>query len=108
MSREQLPSWWRSSTPRADWADSGVGPTGRITLPSHLAWSGPTAEFELDEPAQLRLVYATVLREGTADDVRERLNPVVLTRIWNDLWLPQAVHDAWDAWIAERCERVAV
>jgi hypothetical protein len=108
MSPQGRPSWWRSSPPPDDWDDAAGVIAGRITLPLHLCWSGPTSSFYLNDPVQLRYVYATVLREGTANDVREWLNPTVLVRIWDDLWLPQAVHEVWDSWIAERRERVAV
>jgi hypothetical protein len=108
VSSEDVPSWWRSSTPPTDWRASADFKSGVVTLPLHLSWSGPTSSFDMDNPAELRVVYATVLREGTSDDVKEWLNPITLVAVWDSLWLPRAVHDAWDEWISERRSRVAV
>ena len=103
----EVPSWWRSSTPPADWDDGDGVNEGVVSLPLHLSWSGPSSLFDLDDPAELRVVYSTVLREGTSADVKQWLNPVTLVEIWDTLWLPRAVHEAWDGWIAERRSRAA-
>jgi hypothetical protein len=97
----ERPSWWRSATPPHDWDGVGRRRRGRVRLPEHLCWSGPKSEFDLGDTAELRFVYATVLREGSEADVREWINPRTLVEIWDSLWLPQAVHEAWDDWIAE-------
>lgn len=44
--------------------------------------------------------YQTVLREGTTRDVDEYLHLPTLLDVWDTLWLPAAVHDLWDRWIA--------
>ena len=81
---------------------------GRVTLPKHLSWSGPSSNFDLDDPAELCVVYATVLREGSQDDVREWIHQSTLLATWDSLWLPPAVPEAWDGWIQEHRVHVAV
>ena len=108
MSDVDKPSWWRSATPPVNWPTSGGKSRGRITLPDHLSWSGPTSTFDLDDPAELCVVYATVLREGSQDDVRTWIHQPTLLAIWDSLWLPPAVHEAWDGWIREHRLHVAV
>jgi len=68
----------------------------------------PTSVFDLDDPDQLRVVYAAVLREGSEVDVREWIHQPTLLRIWDTLWVPPSVHEAWDSWIGDRLERAAV
>lgn len=105
MSDVDKPSWWRSATPPLNRPTSGAKSRGRITLPDHLSWSGPTSTFDLDDPAELCVVYATVLREGSQDDVAPGY---ISRRCWDSLWLPPAVHEAWDGWIREHRLHVAV
>ena len=64
MSNVDKPSWWRSASPLLNWPTAGGKRRGRVALPEHLSWSGPSSTFDLDDPAELRVVYATVLREG--------------------------------------------
>ena len=94
------PSWWRSSTPPSNWSNVDGRRHGLVRLPEHLCWSGPSSDFDHEDLAELRVVYAIVLREGSADDVREWIHPVMLLEVWDSLWLPPAVHEAWDEWIA--------
>ena len=100
MKDNERSSWWRSSSPPADWSRSRAPRHGAIALPLHLYWSGPSSEFNLEEPAELRVVYSTVLREGSDEDVREWIHPTTLLDVRDSLWLPAAVHEAWDEWIA--------
>ena len=79
-----------------------------VTLPEHLWWSGPVASFDLDDPAALRIVYATVLREGSESDVVEWIHQPTLLAIWDSLWLPPAVHEVWDGWVREHRRHAAV
>ena len=74
-----------------------AGPTsGRVTLPKHLDWSEQRT-YNLDEPAELGLMYEVVLRESVAaDDLRRFLNAGILRRIWQRLFLPRQVHQAWE------------
>ena len=108
MIEMEKPSWWRSSVPPPNWSRSGGRWHGRVVLPEHLYWSGPTSAFDLNDPAELGVVYATVLREGSEDDVRDWIHPAPLLAIWDSLWLPPAVHEAWDEWIRAQRVHVAV
>ena len=108
MIQVERPSWWRSSTPPSNWSDVDGRWHGFVRLPEHLSWSGPASEFDLDDLAELRVVYATVLREGSDDDVREWIHPATLLDIWDSLWLPPAVHEAWDGWISAHRVHAAV
>ena len=108
MSEEERSSWWRSSKPPSEWSNLDGRRHGLVKLPEHLFWSGPSSEFNLDDAAELRVVYATVLREGSADDVRDWICPSTLLEIWGSLWLPPAVHEAWDEWIAAHRVHAAV
>ena len=93
-------SRWRSSEPPATW-DSSTGPsTGVVALPLRLYWSDEHSRFDLADEADRRLLYQTVLTEGTTDDVVAYLHLPMLVSIWRTLWLPVAVHEAWDDWIA--------
>ncbi len=74
----------------------GIPPTARRPGSSSCA-SGSTGPTVTDE-AERRLRYQTVLHEGTATDVVEYLHLPTLLAIWDTLWLPAAVHHAWDAW----------
>ena len=76
-------------------------PTGRITLPAHVAWSGQ-GELDLDDPDDRRYVYELVLTEGTADDVRTYVDPDILVTEWDDLRLAPHVRDQWGAWLRGR------
>ena len=67
---------------------------GRVTLPIHLKWSGPT-EYDLGDEEQRRLVYEVVLREGGEEDVRRFIDPEELLRLWSRLVLPTHVRAAW-------------
>jgi hypothetical protein len=61
--------------------------------------NGRQHSISLTSP-QCRLLYQIVLTEGSADDVQEFLDRATLLRIWDQLWLPAVVHDAWVAWVA--------
>lgn len=104
----ERPSWWRSSSPPSNWLSSDGRRHGHARLPEHLCWSGPEVDFNLDDPAELRVVYATVLREGSDDDVRAWIHPGTLLAVWDSLWLPPAVHESWDEWIAAQRVHAAV
>ncbi len=80
-----------------DTLDELAGPTsGRVTLPKHLDWS-EQGTYNLDEPAELGLLYEVVLREAMdTDDLRRYLDAGVLRRIWRRLFLPGYVHRLWE------------
>ena len=100
-------SRWRSSRPPVDWSPSTGRNAGTVKLPSHLYWSDDNNEFDLSDTAERDLLYRIVLAEGTEEDVRRYLHLSTLLRIWDELWLPPAVHEAWDAWV-EAHRRAAV
>ena len=74
--------------------------TGWATLPSHVAWSGQGA-LDLDDPTDRNYAYEILLAEGTADDIRAYVDPVLLAEAWDDLCLGPHVRDQWDAWMRE-------
>ncbi|MGH9226179.1 MAG: hypothetical protein ACRD2W_20880 [Acidimicrobiales bacterium] len=76
--------------------------SGRVRLPDHIAWSGPGADYDLDDRAQRAYVYEQVMREGTEDDVRHFIDVDELVALWPKLYLPPWVREAWARWIRER------
>ena len=95
----RLTSRWRSSEPPARW-EATSGPTGGVVeLPFHLYWSDDNNRFDLAKRARLRSMYQIVLTEGSTADVVAFVNRDVLLDVWDELWLSQAVHEAWDSWV---------
>ena len=80
---------------------SGAPATGRVTLPSHVAWSGQ-GELNLDDPADRNYAYEILLAEGTADDVRAFVDPGHLVESWDALCLAPHVRDQWGTWLRSR------
>ncbi len=74
------------------------GPThGLIVLDQRLDWSG-NAEYDLDDPGDVQVMYQTVLNEaGTADDLHRWLDRDTLRRLWPSLWLPGRLRALWQA-----------
>lgn len=99
-SSDRPTSRWRSSQPPVHWNSSTRPSAGVVELPLRLYWSDGHNRFDLGDESERRLLYQIVLTEGSANDVREFLDLATLLRIWDQLWLPAAVHDAWDAWVA--------
>ena len=75
--------------------------TGRVVLPSHIAWSYPH-EYDLDDRQQLRCAYERVMTEGLDDDVRSCIDLDVLLEVWDELWLSPHVRYAWSEWLRRR------
>lgn len=69
-----------------------------VTLPLRLEWSGPARSHDLSDPRELCHVYALVLREGTATDVRRYIDPDVLLSIWDAITLPANIRRPWVDW----------
>jgi hypothetical protein len=70
--------------------------TGMVELPLWLFWS-PDRTFDLDDPATLRWMYQTVLREAARPtDLADYLNGDTLAAVWPDLFLPRGVRQAWE------------
>lgn len=74
------------------------GPTsGVVELPHRMFWQ-PDRHVNLDNPALLRWMYETVLREAVAlEELRTWLDGSTLLRVWPDLYLPPWVRQAWMA-----------
>ena len=74
------------------------GPTnGKIVLPSRLYPDPAGQVFDLDEPWFLREVCQVVLTEAaSALDLATWLNAARLIEAWPDLYLPEAVRQAWE------------
>lgn len=80
-----------------------VGPdSGTVTLPWHIGW-GPHYAYDLADEADLLLMYERVIREAqAAADLRSYLNPDLLRRHWNALFLPAPARTAWQARLPHR------
>lgn len=72
--------------------------TGSVGLPARLFWSGPRprdVRWDLSDPRRLRDLYELVLVEGTIDDIRALVNGAALLELWNSMYLPPWVRNAW-------------
>ncbi len=79
-----------------DLADLRGPVSGTVELPLWLFWY-PDRTFDLDDPATLRWMYQTVLREASRPgDLTEYLNGDTLVALWPDLFLPRGVRQAWE------------
>ena len=76
--------------------------SGIVELPLSIRWSGSPIEFDMSNQRHLRSVYEQVLREGTEDDVRRYVRASVLADVWDELFLPAYVRDAWTDWFTRR------
>jgi hypothetical protein len=98
----------RRSTPRPGWVrdvavpttlDDLQGPlTGRVGLPASVFWSGPeprTVRWDLADTHRRRDLYEIVLVEGSADDIRTLINGPALVDLWDQMYLPPWVRQAW-------------
>ena len=67
-------------------------------------WSGidpQAARWDLADADRRRSLYEIVLQEGGLDDVRRLVNGAELVRIWERLYLPPWIREAWAPLIAE-------
>ncbi len=70
--------------------------SGLVELPLWLFWC-PDRTFDLDDPAMLRWMYQTVLREASRpEDLAAYLNGDTLVAVWPELFLPRGVRQAWE------------
>ena len=70
--------------------------SGLVELPLWLFWC-PDRTFDLDDPAMLRWMYQTVLREASRPgDLAAYLNGDTLVAVWPELFLPKGVRQAWE------------
>jgi len=96
--RRSRPGWIRDvELPAA--LDELRGPTaGVIRLPLRLYWSGPdpqNVEWDLARTSDRRWLYEVVLREGSLTDQRELVNGAELVRLWDAMYLPPHIRQAW-------------
>jgi hypothetical protein len=73
--------------------------SGVVELPSHIRWSGPPRTYDLSDRQQLARTYEQVLIEGTEDDVRYYIRSEDLIDLWDELFLPRHVCQAWADWL---------
>ncbi|MFG1617379.1 helix-turn-helix transcriptional regulator [Nonomuraea wenchangensis] len=52
-------------------------------------------DYDLADRGERRAAYALLLREGTAQEVRDHVDGVLLAELWNELDLPSDIHAEW-------------
>ena len=67
-----------------------------VQLPIHIWWSEPKRVFDLGSPKDRLRVYELVLSEGDEDDVRFFVRYDELRSVWDQLFLPRHVREAWE------------
>ncbi|MBG0815718.1 hypothetical protein [Planomonospora sp. ID82291] len=74
-----------------------TGPAdGTVELPTRLDWS-EQRRYNLDDPAELGLMYERVIRESMrAEDLRRYLDGRTLLRVWHRIFLPRRVRTLWE------------
>ena len=71
------------------------GPThGVVALPHRLGWTG-RQQYDVDDPADLAVLYERVLVEALDPDDLGLLNAVLLRQVWARLFLPIAIRQLW-------------
>jgi hypothetical protein len=71
---------------------------GVVTMPGRLFWLSPDlrrVQWDLSERGRRRDFYEIVLVKGTVDDVCEFVNGPELMRLWDDMYLPPWIREAW-------------
>ena len=79
-------------------AELGGPLDGVARLPARLFWSDPnprSVRWDLSDRQRRRDLYEIVLVKGTLDDICELVNGPELVRLWDDMYLPPSVRDAW-------------
>jgi hypothetical protein len=71
-------------------------------LPNRLRWSAPQRTYDLDDRNDRARLYEQVLCEGLADDIRYYIDADQLAELWDELYLPDHVRQAWSKWLAAR------
>lgn len=85
-----------------------AGPAaGVVALPTALDWT-PKRVYDLSDDADLRMFYETVIREAMhAGELRKFLDPVLLSAVWQRLWLPPRVRLMWEGRFPQLARRAA-
>jgi len=75
------------------------GPTsGVVYLPMRVTPNAPfpeLVEWDIDQLERRVCLYEIVLRDGELSDQRELLNGRELVHLWDSLYLPAHIRDAW-------------
>lgn len=92
------PGWVRD-VPVPHALDELRGPlTGDVGLSATLFWSGPRpreVRWDLTDPDRRRDLYEIVLVGGTLDDIRRLVNGASLVELWDQMYVPPWVREAW-------------
>jgi hypothetical protein len=79
--------------------DELCGPLeGVASLPARLFWSGPSprsVRWDLSDRLRRRDLYEIMLVKGTLDDVCALVNGPELVALWDEMYLPPWVREAW-------------
>jgi hypothetical protein len=67
-------------------------------LPRHLWWSGEPLVLDIGIESDRIRLYEIVLTEGSDDDIREFISYDVLIALWDRLYVPRYVREAWNCW----------
>jgi hypothetical protein len=71
---------------------------GLVGLPARLFWSGPDprrVRWDLSDRTRRRDLYEILLVEGSLDDIRALVDGAELVRLWDEMYLPPWVREAW-------------
>jgi hypothetical protein len=72
---------------------------GMASMPGRLFWSGLDPRnvlWDLSDPRRRRDFYEVVLLKGTLDDICALVNGPELVWLWDEMYLPPWVREAWD------------
>ncbi|MFJ9379404.1 hypothetical protein [Streptomyces sp. NPDC101455] len=85
-----------------------AGPAaGVVALPTLLDWT-PKRVYDLSDDVDLRMLYETVIREALhAGELRAFLDPILLSAVWQRLWLPPRARLMWEGRFPELVRRAA-
>jgi hypothetical protein len=79
------------------WAELRGPGAGPVQVPKELNWTG-RRDYDLDDPADVRVLYERVLIDAVAVEVIDRVvNADRLRELWPQLFLPRGVRAAWEA-----------
>ncbi|MGL4745123.1 MAG: helix-turn-helix domain-containing protein [Dermatophilaceae bacterium] len=95
FARVRGPRGQRFTVPDRLWSLAPDVALATVELPLRLNWSQPRRTFRLADRADRARVYEIILREGTADDIRQYIDGALLVDLWPDLVLPQQLRTAW-------------
>jgi hypothetical protein len=79
-------------------AELGGPLDGVASLPGRLFWSDPdprSVRWDLSDRERRRDLYEIVLVKGTLLDICTLVNGPELVRLWDDMYLPPWVREAW-------------